>query len=237
MTASPRHARRDKMFGRAWLGLCVAALAPLTAFVAVAGFRFNVWSVDVGLDLLTLKVALGLAVPGVFGALYAAAAGLAERRYAGLPALVAVAVSAATVASFGWHFVQERDAKGMGDVSTNAADPPGFNAAIVDQREGAGADPLSARAGASGCAVAFLPTQVAPGVAAYGLDKAGFEVGGVGVGGGSGSRTSFWYTRTWDAAVRIRPGRTDVRVTARDRRHDGGEACRLARKLVAGMTA
>jgi hypothetical protein len=236
MTASPRQDRRDRMFGRARLGLIIVALAPLTAFAALLGYKFNLWTLDVGLDLLTLKAALGLAILGVAGAVYAAAAGVAERRYAGSLGLAAVLLSAATLASFGWHFALEREARGGGDVSTNAADSPYFSEAIMADRTLHRAAPVPVNVGAGGCDVTFIPNQVAPGVAAYGLDKAGFDVPGLGVGGGSGSLITFWYNRSYDAVVRIRPGRTDVRVTARDLRHDRGEACRLARRIAAGMT-
>lgn len=232
MTASPLHDRRDRMFRRARLGVLIAALAPATAFAALLGYKFNVWSVNFALDLLTLKVALGLAVVGVFGALYAATAALAERRYAGTLGAAAVILSALTVGAFGWHYVLTRDARGGGDVSTNAADSPYYPERII-----AGRTPtVPALVGDGGCEVRFLPTQVAPGVVAYGLDKAGFDVPGAGVGGGSGTLITFWYNRTYDAVVRVRPGRTDVRVTAHDLRHDRGEACRLAKRIVAAMT-
>lgn len=236
MTASPRQDRRDKMFARARLGLFIVALAPLTAFGALLGYKFNLWPVNFALDLLTLKVALGLAVPGVLGAVYAAAAGLTERRYAGSIALAAVVLSAVTLAGFGWNFLLERDAGGGADVSTNAADPPYFSERVMAERTKYQAAPVPARADAAGCDVAFLPTQVAPGVVAYGLDKTGFSAPGVGVGGGSGTWFTFWYNRPYDAVVRVRPGRTDVRVTARDPRHDRGQACRLTRRLVSAMT-
>ena len=225
------------MFRRARLGLLIAALAPLTAFAALLGYKFNIWPVDVALDLLTLKVTPALAVIGVFGALYAAVAALSERRYAGSLGLAAVLVSAVTIGAFGWHYALTRDARGGGDVSTNAADSPYYPERIMAARTQGRAPPVPALIGAGGCDVSFLPTQVAPGVAAYALDKAGFDVPGAGVGGGSGTLITFWYNRTYDAVVRVRPGRTDVRVTARDFSHDRGEACRLAKKIVAGMTA
>jgi hypothetical protein len=237
MTVSTRQDRRDRMFGRARLGLFVVALAPLAAFLALLGYKFNLWPVTVALDLLTLKIALGLAVPGVVGAVYAATAGLAERRYAGSLGLAAVLLSAATLAGFGWHFVQVRQAVSASDVSTNAADAPYFPEWVMAERARGTAAPVPARADAGGCEVSFLPTQVAPGVVAYSLDKAGFDVPAVGVGGGSGTWISFWYNRPYDAVVRVRPGRTDVRVAARDRKHDWGQSCRLARRIVAGMTA
>lgn len=225
------------MFRRARLGLLVAALAPLTAFGAVLGYKFNVWSASFALDLLTLKVSPVLAVIGVFGAVYAVIAALSERRYAGSLGLAAVVISALTIGAFGWHYALVRDARGGGDVSTNAADSPYFPERIVAARAGWRLPPVPALAGAGGCEVSFLPTQAAPGVAAYALDKAGFDLPGAGVGGGSGTLVTFWYNRPYDAVVRIRPGRTDVRVTARDFRHDRGEACRLAKRIVAGMTA
>ena len=237
MTASPLHDRRDKMFRRARLGLMIAALAPATAFAALLGYKFNLWPAGVALDVLTLKITPVLAVLGVFGALYAATAALSERRYAGSLGLAAVLVSAITIGAFGWHYVLARDARGGGDVSTDAADSPYYPERIMAKRTESRAPPVPALVGAGGCEVSFLPTQVAPGVVAYALDKAGFDVPAVGVGGGSGSLITFWYNRTYDAVVRVRPGRTDVRVTARDFSHDRGEACRLAKKIVAGMTA
>lgn len=237
MTASPPHDRRDRMFRRARLGLLIAALAPLTAFAAAIGYKFSIWSLDFAIDLLTMKVALGLAIVGVIGALVAATAGLAERRYAGSLGLAAVVISAVTLAGFGWHFALERDAKGGGDVSTDASDSPYYPEPIIAARARMGSTPVPASAGAGGCEIAALPTQVAPGVAAYALDKAGFNVPGAGVGGGAGTWISFWYNQPYDAVVRIRPGRTDVRVTARNPRRDGGQACRLAQKIVAGMQA
>jgi hypothetical protein len=235
MTASPLHDRRDRMFRRARLGVLIAALAPATAFVALLGYKFNVWPVSFGLDVLTLKVALGLAVIGVFGALYAAMAAMAERRYAGMLGLAAVLISAATIGAFGWHFALAHDARGGGDVSTNAADPPYYPERVMAERLAAGAHPVPAMVDGGGCEISFLPTQVAPGVVAYGLDKAGFEVPSAGVGGGAGKLVTFWYNRTYDAVVRVRPGRTDVRVTGRDFIHDRGEACRLARRIVVAM--
>lgn len=225
------------MFRRARLGLLIAALAPLTAFAALLGYKFNVWQVNFAIDVLTLKVTPVLAVIGVFGALYAAVAALAERRYAGSLGLAAVLVSAITLGAFGWHYALVRDARGGGDVSTNAAESPYYPERIMAERTARRASPVPALVGDGGCDVRYLPTQVAPGVAAYALDRAGFDIPAAGVGGGSGTLITFWYNRSYDAVVRIRPGRTDVRVTARDFRHDRGEACRLARKIVAGMTA
>ena len=75
-------------------------------------------------------------------------------------------------------------------------------------------------------------TQVAPASAVWALQEAGFSVQGrVNVGRAAGSHRGFWFGTVHDAVIRIRPGRTDVRVAARDDRAHGGEACRLATRI------
>ncbi|OYX81127.1 MAG: hypothetical protein B7Y85_02965 [Brevundimonas sp. 32-68-21] len=44
-----------------------------------------------------------------------------------------------------------------------------------------------------------------------------------------------WFGFAYDAVVRIRPGRTDIRVTARDSRPDGGATCRLTNRIVTAL--
>lgn len=223
------------MFRRAGLGLILALLSPLTVFLAVAGLKAGVLPIETAFDLMTMKIALGLAGVGVIGALFALVAGLSDFRSAGMIAGAAVVVSTATVAAFAWAFVQAGEARGAGDVSTDAAEPPGFSRSVLAERAAAGADPVPAAAGPAGCAVTAPSTQVPPGAAGYGLQSAGFTVRGLGVGRADGAWTSFWFNRTYDGIVRIRPGRTDVRVTARDLSHDRGQACRLARKVARDM--
>jgi len=70
--------------------------------------------------------------------------------------------------------------------------------------------------------------QIAPTAAIYALEQAGFTLRGAGVGRADGSRKGFWFGVDHDAVIRIRPGRTDIRVAARDHRPHGGEACRMA---------
>lgn len=230
-----RRARRQKMFRQAVVGLILTLLSPLTVFLAVAGLKGGVLSIETAFDLLTMKIAFGLAAVGVIGAIIALMAGLAEFRSAGGVAIAAVLLSVATVSLFAWSTVQAGQAKGGGDVSTNADEPPGFSAAVLAQRRVAGSDPVPKAAGPAGCEITAPMTQVPPGAAGYGLQSAGFDVRGLGVGRADGAWTSFWFNRTYDGVVRIRPGRTDVRVTARDLSHDRGEACRLARKTVRDM--
>jgi hypothetical protein len=230
-----RRARRQKMFQRAGVGLILALLSPLTVFLAVAGLKSGVLSIETAFDLMTIKIALGLAAVGVIGAVIALIAGLAEFKSAGMVAVAAVLISAVTVAVFSWSIVQAGQARGAGDVATNADEPPGFSTAVLAQRRAAGADPVPTVAGPAGCEITAPMTQVPPGAAGYGLQSAGFDVRGLGVGRADGAWTSFWFNRTYDGVVRIRPGRTDVRVTARDLAHDRGQACRLAGKIATNM--
>ena len=73
--------------------------------------------------------------------------------------------------------------------------------------------------------------QVAPQVAGWALQEAGFTVLGSGVARADGERDGFWFGFGHDAVIRIRPGRTDIRVAARDDRPHAGEACRLATRI------
>ena len=91
----------------------------------------------------------------------------------------------------------------------------------------AGAAPGGAGAAATG--------QSAPGAAGYALREAGFTIRDLGVNRGSGVYTSPWFDRTYDAAIRIRPGRTDVRVAPRDGAHDHGTSCRLATRILSEL--
>jgi hypothetical protein len=219
-------------FRRAAACLAVALAAPLLVFVAAVGVRAGVVDLDFGFGVLTLKAGWALAWLGAVAAAVAVVVAIRSPRAAALVAAGAVLAAGATLAVFLAHFAGAKDRTAGFDVSTNPADPPGYSDQVRARRAAAGAD---AAVTAEDCAVAAVPSQVPPGVAAYALQQAGFEVPGFGVGRADGTRTGFWFGRTHDAVVRIRPARTDVRVTARDGRYDDGEACRLAREIVAGL--
>ena len=68
--------------------------------------------------------------------------------------------------------------------------------------------------------------------AASALADAGFVVTRATTFEVEGVHQGAWFGFVTDAVVRIRPGRTDVRVAARDARPDGGAACRLAARIV-----
>src|SRR5690606_33657780 len=95
--------------------------------------------------------------------------------------------------------------------------------------------PAGAPSGEAACAVEAYPSQSAPGAAGYALREAGFTIGSLGVGRAVGTKSGVWFGSQWDAVVRIRPGRSDIRVAARDPAQDRGEACRLAQRIAEGL--
>jgi len=229
------HARQTSRHRLAWIGLAGALAAPLLVFLACVALRLGAVSLETALDLVTLKVAWVLSWLGAASAVFAVWASRGAGKGGWIPATLAVVAAVATLSLFIVHFQKAGAATSRPDVMTNLEDPPGFRDSIMAARRSAGAPPLdrwSANPGTCTGAVAAM-TQVAPGVAGYGLQEAGFRISSLGVGRADGVRTGFWFGRTYDAVLRIRPGRTDVRVTARDHRPaDEGEACRLATKIL-----
>ena len=215
-------------------------LAPLVVMVAAMGTHLGLWDWRVGWSLLTWNVGAGLAALGLVAAV-AAIFGAAKRPAdAGLLALVAVAAAGGTAGLYVWNWSNGNAPwvdGGFGDVTSDPDDPPVFARTLSLRRAASGAPPLTPPGRFSGCELQFAPTQVAPEVAAWALDQAGFTVLGSGVGRADGTKTGFWFGFRYDAVVRIRPGRTDVRVTAREDRPDGGEACRLAQAVLSEIQA
>ena len=210
--------------------LIVAAfLAPALVLVAVFGTRFGLWSAGFGLDVLTLKAGRILAFAGLAAALLAVLIAFKDLRRRGLFAAVALAVAGATVALF---LIQERRfaVPADNDVTTDAAEAPAFSRAVVAMRGGGQGAASVACPG-----LIAVPRQVAPETAAAALEAAGVTVRGAAPFRADGARQGFWFGLTYDAAIRIRPGRTDVRVAQREGVKVGDEACRLARAVTAGL--
>lgn len=225
-----RHRQEAAVGRRAALAFAVTLAGPLVALAAMGGLRLGWWPYGVAWNALTLMVALPLTLIGAASALYAVALGVTRPRFAGLAALGAVLISGVTLAAFARVLlVQSQDAGP--DISTDPADPPGFSAQLV----AAGA-PQGAPSPAGNCPVQAYPSQSAPGAAGYALQTAGFDIGSLGVGRAVGTQTGAWFGTTWDATIRIRPGRTDIRVAAREPDQDRGEACRLAIRIAEALT-
>ena len=224
-----RHLRESAIGRRAALAFASTLLGPLAAVLAMAGLRFGWWDYGVAWGAMTLWVALPLSLLGAAGAAFAVLLAARRPKVAGLAALGAVVVSGAVLALFFKLLVVQSDSQGP-DVSTDPVDPPGFPAELIAQGAVQGAPSRG-----SGCAVAAYGAQSAPGAAGYVLQQGGFDIQSLGVGRAVGTRHGVWFGTTWDAAIRIRPGRTDVRVAARQPDQDRGEACRLAVRLAEAL--
>lgn len=206
----------------------VALVSPVLLLIAAFGTSLGVWDASVGYDLLALQVAWALAFVGVGAALVVTFLARGDLRRLGIYAAVALVVSVGTLGAFAWQ--KARLAAGTSeDVSSDPVDRPGFSAAVQAARGEGG--PTSA-IGPEACPAAQpVMRQVAPQRAYEALQAAGFTARGAFVARADGDRTGFWFGFTHDAVVRIRPNRTDIRVTARDGRSHGGEACRLAGEI------
>lgn len=207
--------------------MAVVALAPMFVLIAALGTRTGLWSPELGYDLLAMRVGVGLAAFAAVAALLLLIQAVQGRAPLWLAA-VAIAVSAATIGGYGWQ-VSRILSGPPDDISTDMAGIPGFGS--LDARRG-GAGPTEV-AGVESCPGAVpAMTQIAPESAAWALQEAGFSLqGGVSVSRAAGTHRGFWFGTVHDAVIRIRPGRTDVRVAARDGRPHGGEACRLATRI------
>jgi len=201
----------------------VATLAgPLLAIVAVLLVTSGAVSLEAGLDLLTLQVALGLSLLAVVIALIATVGAFQNLGRLGPIALATLTFAVAVSGTFLWR-AQAMAVAGPLDVTTDPADPPGV----------ANADGPSAA-----CPGVSAPmTQSAEGAAGWALQQAGFRITDASLFQIRGERAGTFFGLQHEAVIRIRPGRTDVRVVARYDRADSGETCRLAGKLVAALQA
>lgn len=217
-------ARRTPGAGRVQALALVTVAAPLLVLVAALGTRVGAWPVEIGYDLLAMRGGWFLAFLGAAAALGALVLSFGDFRKLGAPAVLAALVAGGTLGGFLWQ--KARIAAGpVENVSTDLTEVPGFGD-LGDERSGRGPGPA---VGAETCPGALpVMRQIAPTAAIYALEQAGFTLRGAGVARADGSREGFWFGVDHDAVIRIRPGRTDIRVAARDHRPHGGEACRMA---------
>lgn len=207
----------------AWL-LALSLAAPVLVPVAALMTRAGALSLETGYDLLTMKVGWWLAVAGALAALGAVVLALRDVRRLGLMALAALVAGGGTLGAYAWQNGRQADAPPE-DISTDLAEIPGFG--DLDDERGVGGPLVTA--GVEVCPGALpVMKQIAPESAIWALEKAGFTLRGAGVARADGSHEGFWFGFDHDAVIRIRPGRTDIRVAARDNRSHGGEACRMA---------
>lgn len=216
--------RRKTGEGRVLAFAAASVAAPVLVLAAALGTRVGAWPVEVGYDLLTMQAGWFLALAGAAAALGALVLSLGDFRRLGPMALAAAVIAGLTLGGFLWQ--KARFAAGpVENVSTDLVEVPGFGD-LTEARRARGPGPA---VGPEACPGAQpVMRQMAPTAAIYALEQAGFTLRGAGVARADGSREGFWFGVTHDAVIRIRPGRTDIRVAARDHRPHGGDACRLA---------
>ena len=236
MANSSTRKASPKVSRLAVVGLVLALLSPLTVFIAIAGLKAGFLPIETAYDVLTMQVGFYLAGLGLVGVILALVGAARVFRSSWLIALAAVVLSAMTASLF-LSEVSARNANVQthGGVSTDAVDQVGFSPRIMAERQADGADALVTGVGSNGCEISYLPTQSAPGAAGYALREAGFEILDLGINRANGVHVSTWFDRTYDAAIRIRPGRTDVRVAPRDGARDHGTSCRLAKEILTAL--
>ena len=207
--------------------LTALAAAPFVLVVAaVTATRFGGLDLAIGYDPLTWTVARLLAWVGLAAALVAAVLALRDLKGRGLYALAALVLSGATVAGFVLRQGQDATPHPR-DVSTNLDESPGLPRA-AGVRSGA---PQTCDG------VDAIPTQVLAQQATSALVDAGFVVTRATTFQVEAVHAGAWFGFATDAVVRIRPGRTDIRVAARGSRPDGGATCRLAAKITRNLEA
>nr|WP_314436650.1 DUF1499 domain-containing protein [uncultured Brevundimonas sp.] len=212
-----------------WLAALAAAPGVLVV-AAIAATRFGGLDLSVSYDLLTWTMARALAWVGLAGALVALVLALRDLKGRGVYAVIALILSGATVGGFLWQ--QNQLSKNTPrDVSTNVEEPPAFGQAADLHRHSKATD-------AAACSSArAVPSQVLAQQASSALVDAGFPVTRATTFQVEGVHEGAWFGFAYDAVIRIRPGRTDIRIAARDGRPDGGAACRLAAKITAALEA
>ncbi|WP_420471029.1 hypothetical protein [Brevundimonas sp. FT23042] len=204
----------------------LAVASPLLVLLSIIGVRGGLLSVETGYDLLTWTVAWWLSLVGAAAGVLAVGVALRNLRVLGPVAAAAFLVGAGSLGGFLWQ-KQALASGAVENVSTDLVEVPGFGRLRPDRMGG-----LQPAVGVEACPGAVpVPTQIAPESAAWALQEAGFSLGRAGVARADGSRQSVWFGFGYDAVIRIRPGRTDIRVAARDGRPHGGEACRLVTRI------
>lgn len=197
----------------ALVGLGVAFVAPVIVVLSAFAVRAGVIPVEAAINLVTLGVARSIAFAAPAVILVTLWMTRRNWRRAAKYAVPAFVVSALSLGLFQYQTSRMADA-GPLDVSTNPADSP-----VLRLQNGlpGSCDGLAA-----------VGTQLLPEAAAWALQEQGFAISNAGLFEVQGTRRGFWFGRRYDAVVRIRPGRTDLRLAAEGDRADGGAVCRQA---------
>ncbi len=219
MAIGARSSRKTGM-ARVWASIGLAVAAPLLTFAAILLVRGGIISLDLGLDVLTLRIAQTVAFAALGFAVISAVASLSRFRRLGLISLAVLVATAGIAGAFVWQ-ARALSAAGPLDVSTDLSEPPAI-AGAPGRPESCGD-------------LQTVMTQVAPAQATRALTNAGFSVTESQLFRARGVRDGFWFGMNHEAVIRIRPTRTDLRIVARYAHRDGGETCRIARQIMVDL--
>lgn len=210
----------DRARSQALAALIAAFIAPVIVVLSAFAARLGLMTVDIALDIFTLAVAqiMAFAAPAVALVVLFMTRGHWKRtaKY-GVSALL---VSAVTLGMFLYQ-KQRMAVPTPLDVSTHATDAPRLGLQAGGVRTCDGLKPVE--------------TQILPEAATWALQEQGFVITRAGLFEVEGSRQGFWFGRRYDAVVRIRPGRTDLRLATEGQRADGGAVCRQALALAGSL--
>jgi hypothetical protein len=219
-----------------WVTLALIAgvlSAPVVVFVAVFGVSFGWWSRFFALHKLTWGLA-----PWLFGLGTICGLVLLWRgRRGGLLRVLSALVAVTVVGVGAWLYHNNTRPYSLYEgapqsVSTNPSDPPLFSTRLMAERlESRGAQEQDLEDAACP-GVESIPTQVLAEEATAALQRAGFTPLPSSLFRVEGTHTGLWFQIRHDVTIRIRPGRTDVRVAVRDDLVPDGQACRLLARIV-----
>jgi len=210
--------------------------APVVVFVAVFGVSFGWWSWFFALHQLTWGLA-----PWLFGLGAVCALVLLWRaRSGGLFRVLSALLGLAIVASGAWLFHSNTRPYSLFEgaprsVSTDPSDPPRFSNRMMAERSASGGALEQDLKDAACSGVASIPKQVLAQEATAALQRAGFTPLPSSLFRVEGTHTGLWFQIRHDATIRIRPGRTDVRVAVRESLIPDDQACRLLARIVAEL--
>lgn len=223
--------RNKSLVGLSRLLLLVTLLTPLMVLGAVLATRTGLISLVTGYGTLGLKVAPVLAWVGA-GAGIVSLLLLIKNRSLWLYGVLSVVIAALSLGAVQYQLA--RFGPSPRDVTSNVEDPPAFGRALLSERRAAGVRPTVA---ADCDGLEAIDSQLAPDVAAWALKQSGVTVMGMSPFRVDGWKEGMWFGIQHDVTVRIRPGRTDVRVAARDGLPIGPQACDLAKRIISEMNA
>jgi fatty-acyl-CoA synthase len=215
----------------------VGASAPALVLAAAAGTKFGLIEGALGYETITLQWAFGVAALGVAMGAVALVLSLRKRRAGLMWALVALLAPSAVLAGVLKGRADVTAAAPVHEASTDWVNPPSFSDVAVRARAGArNAIERRPAAAAHPCRGAKpIPRLVDPEEAALALERNGVQVTGRAPWRVEGVHETFWFGIRSDVAVRLEPGRSDVRVLNRDLTRDAGLSCRLVTGIVRAL--